>query len=265
MASVNMVFGNIRSMASKIMVLKKCYLLAGVVMAANMFIVNEVKAMDKIKQYYKQQQQSVIVKHSQLLLYYENTLNFVGTLALSAANNYFGWWDYNEGGYWKLGCWGRRSESFIKGIFQIEINLNLVRAIFWTFPGIGGTLDVIKSKSDPRAKLKNTAALIVNAIKVWGQDENNKEEEFKYSSMNWLFYYLIFLVQGFISIPLTVNISKFSISISLDSIIWEGIGKSLSKKNAQKKAIMKKKLNDKTSLPKYIKDYQAAPVKNLYA
>ena len=132
---------------------RKGYLLAGVVMAANMFVVNEVKAsenkdennpdtlqVDSSQQLLEQQKlmqnptegtakieenkenddNNIIEKSNKkqssldILLSLENYFNFFGTLALSSANSYFKWWDYNAGSYCKLriGCLGWRTKKF---------------------------------------------------------------------------------------------------------------------------------------------------------
>ena len=202
---------------------KKGYLLAGVVMAANMFVVNEVKAMDGEKHIDEEENngkkdeasndkctKTILYKISDKI-HIQNFIGFVesfiGTLALSYANNYFKWWDYDEGIYWKLGCLGWRFKSFLNGMFQFEVNLNFGRLIFCLINFCGITfIKVIKKRLDPKDLIPKVR---------------------------------FHTVQGLVSIPLTLHLSKFSISISLDSIIWMGIFKLLdlkAKKDVEKPA-----------------------------
>ena len=97
--------------------------------------------------------------------------------------------------------------------------------------------------------LRSTAGLITMKIL------STNEEWGKYSKVSFDFgvsYFIFFILQGFISMPLTFHISKFnfSISISFDSIIWMGIGKILElngekdvKKNENIELIGNKKTN----------------------
>ena len=41
-------------------------------------------------------------------------------------------------------------------------------------------------------------------------------------------FWVIFLIQGFVSVPLAIHFSNFSIAISLDSILLASVGKFLS-------------------------------------
>ena len=102
MAKLNMVLKNT--------LFKKGYLLAGVMIAANMFIGNEVKAMNqeegddfKIKDLNQDSSINTGKKTSPLglkfVLTYENYINFIGGLVFSGFNNYFKWWNYDAGGY----------------------------------------------------------------------------------------------------------------------------------------------------------------------
>jgi len=208
---------------------KKGYLLAGVMMAANMFVGNEMKAMEmnnlNSQPVNQQNQQGEIPaftgeeggkegdqkKQSPLykLLSWENYFNFFGTLALSGANNYFKWWDYNAGSYCNLriGCLGWRTKKFFD-IVQLDFNLNLWRGIGWSIPHF------IKF----RRSLTKTEKI----------DENTKNNEEGKTETNsnadsWVSFLFKDILRGFVSIPLTLHFSKFnfSISISLDSILWE--------------------------------------------
>ena len=233
-------------MASINTLFRKGYLLAGVMMAANMFAVNEMKAMEtttnnagipgsqesgqgaeaqstqqnnfEIKDFSQQDKNITQVdiknfdpkKQSPLdkLLSWENYFNFFGTLALSGANNYFKWWDYNAGSYCNLriGCLGWRTKKFFD-IVQLDFNLNLGRGAIWLIPHIINLMQNLKQKK--------------------GTEENNEvineENAIKSGSNAGPLVEFLFkgILQGFVSIPLTFHIYNFSISISLDSMLWE--------------------------------------------
>ena len=205
---------------------KKGYLLAGVIIAANIFVGNEMMAMETNPQEeenekymknenHEQQKENkedsgIPIKDASLLkrglnfvLKYENTFNFFGGLFFSVANNYLKLWDYNPGGYWNLriGCLGLRSKRLLNGMLQFGGNLNLGRGAFWLIPGVFELMRYVKGQNKPR---KSTACLIM--LKILGKVRNN-EPKFGF------FYSIFFLVQGFVSIPLTLHFSKFSISI----------------------------------------------------
>jgi hypothetical protein len=154
------------------------------------------------------------------LLSWEGRINFFGGLFFSAANNYLKWWDYNPGLYCNLriGCLGLKSKRLLNGMLQFEGNLNLIRGVLWLIPGIFELIQYVKEQDNPR---KSTACLIM--LKILGKVKGN-EPKFGF------FYSIFFLVQGFVSIPLTLHFSKFSISISLDSIIWGVAGMILENK-----------------------------------
>ena len=239
MASLNMAKVNT--------LIRKGYFLAGVIIAANMFVVNEMKAMEpkqmteKVidennmeKENYEQQKENKEdsdnpIKYASLLkrglnfvLKYENTINFFGGLFFSVANNYLKLWDYNPGGYCNLriGCLGLRSKRFLNGMLQFEGNLNLIKGTLWLIPGIFELIRCVRGQDIPRS----TAGLIM--LKIL---EKVKDNEAKFG----FFYCIFFLFQGFVSIPLTLHFSKFSISISLDSIIWGVAGFFLKEKEVQ--------------------------------
>ena len=245
---------------------KKGYLLAGVVMAANMFAVNEMKASNSknneednpetlqvdLKQQLLDKQNQQMENHAEntnsdkeeekkdgegdqkkqgpldRLLSYENIINLFGTLALSGANNYFKWWDYNAGSYCNLriGCLGWRTKKFFD-IVQLDFNLNLGRGAIWLIPHIINLI-MIKTK----AKKENTE-----------EKKQNEEENDAKSGSNaspWVSFLFKGILQGLISIPLTFHISNFSIAISLDSMLWAGIGFFLDKgKNNEEKGGIK--------------------------
>ena len=130
--------------------IRKGYLLAGVMMAANMFVVNEMKAMntenDENRSVYLEEIRSDGLEngrnnHKKVLsfaecvpyyfLAYDNYINlFVGVVS-SVANNYLKLWDYNPGTYREFGRIGWRSGRLIKDIFQFDINLDLGRGVFF--------------------------------------------------------------------------------------------------------------------------------------
>ena len=213
------------NMASINTLIRKGYLFAGVIIAANIFVGNEVKASttfndsksgqppqtekqldngpnnnfdtQKLKGPDEQAAQPKKFFGSLLfgLLSWEGRINFFVGLFFSVANSYLKWWDYNPGGYWnhRIGCLGLRSKRFLNGMLQFEGNLNLERGAFWSFFHIINLILKIKSKRD--------------------------------DDFSWGSFIIKDILRGFISTPLTFHIAKFnlSISISLDSIIWIGI------------------------------------------
>ena len=210
---------------------RKGYLLAGVIMAANMFVLNDMKAMDEnnennIKIYNiekgdKDKDALSLNKVLNFVLSWENTINLVGGVVLSGINNYLKWWDYNPGGYSRLGCFGWRSGRLIN-MFQIGINLNLGRGILWLIPG---TYNFIKSFTvDSDKKKEGYVKPLYFSFLVADRVED----------LFIIVFIGVFLIQGFVSVPLAIHISNFSISISLDSMLWAGIGKFLDKTEEKK-------------------------------
>ena len=221
---------------------KKGFLLAGVIMAANMFVINEMKAMDADPAvpannqhemnamdaypaapannqqmlhtinnypYYKDNNinQEIVEGGNQVVpgaqyvqsfrnfLLSQNGLTLIGGAVFSVANNYLKWCDYNPGWYGQFGCFGWRSKSFLNGVLQFEVNFNLGRGIGWSIPNIIALIMTIRSQ----------------------------ENEGKVVTIYWGGFFFIIILRGFTSMPLTFHISNFSISVSLDSIIWWGI------------------------------------------
>ena len=128
-------------------------------------------------------------------------------------------------------------------MLQSELNLNVVRGILWLIPGAYIFIKGIVSKK-----------------KV--EEGENKVAYIKYLHVSYLVAYhflkikvwekialmgFFFLVQGFLSIPLTIHISNFSISVSLDSIIWGGIGKYLDLKIEKRKREIIKDIQEQLS------------------
>ena len=230
------------NMANMNVLFKKGYLLAGVIMAANMFVVNEVKAMEKEndtsihdnteqeegkKRKKRDKNASSLESVLNFVLSRENTINLIGGVVFSGANNYLKLWDYNPGSYCNLriGCLGWRSKKLFD-IVQLDINLNLGRGISWSFLGVN---NVIKGLNDENyAKPLYFSHLVARLF-----DGNG--------FMQPTAFIAVFLIQGFVSMPLTFHISNFSIAISFDSIIWMGIGYILELKMEKKKKKTKKK------------------------
>ena len=195
-------------MANMNTLFRKVYLLAGVIMTANMFVVNEMKASAKEDNEgnnieYINDKKKIKGKKSGVRDFFDNlnkgdAVMFLGGLIFSVANNYFKWWSYDSGTYCEFGCVGWRSKRLLNDIFQFDINLNIGRCISWSILGY----------------------FIHYVVPKW----NKKREA--------VFHPLI-VIQGLVSVPLAIHISNFSISISLDSIIWMIFGKFLGKIEAK--------------------------------
>ena len=205
---------------------RKGYLLAGVVMAANMLVVNEMRAMNptnindikKIEGKEKNKDSSSLESVLNFVLSRENTINLIGGVVFSCANNYFKWWDYNAGSYCNLriGCLGWRTKKFFD-IVQLDINLNIGSGISWVILGTYNFIKACKANNDDEEKYTKPLyfSYLVGDLFV-GES---------YASL--AAFIAVFLIQGFVSVPLAIHISNFSIAISLDSMLWAGIGKFL--------------------------------------
>ena len=207
---------------------RKGYLLAGVLMAANMFVVNEVKAMEQVRRRNNNPiNESTIIEDNDenaswkqfvrdylgAMLYYENEATFMGMLIASGVNNYYKLWKYTAGKFRVGSGWfGYRTKRFLIGILQFEVGLNVGRGIPLLIPGIFGLIDYINLEEYPII-LNSTAGLI--ALKILKAVHRNNRASFG------VFYSIIFLLQRFVYMNLTFHIFIFSISISLDSILWE--------------------------------------------
>ena len=263
MANENIVSGNM-SLGNTLF--KKVYLLAGVVMAANMLVVNEIRATNtdgrneiEINEFDQGNSDSP-GKNTSLLkivlnfvLTYENYINFIGGLVSSGfINNYFKWWDYNPGGYGQFLWSGWRSKRFLNDIFQFDINLNWVRCVFWMIATFFGSNDYLKSRisiTDLKTYLKCTAAVIMASAITEG---------WKNGPRGKILFFFLSSLQGFVSMPLAIHISNFSIAISLDSIIWElvsGLSKIVMMKNISGKE-MEETMTDDNKVNKYNPSYQ---------
>ena len=259
-------------MANMNTLFKKGYLLAVVIMAANMFVVNEIKAMNnkennmdtteeeikynidyqgtenKDQNYLNNTEENDLSLKKKVLsfvgwvsyysLSYENCINFIGGVVFSCTNNYLKMWDYNPGTYSKLGCFGWRSGRLIKDIFQFDINLNLGRGAFWLVPGIIDFFIPDENRENKFLDIMCTSFNVRMIIFI-----NFKSEII--TTLSLISQTAVFLLQGFVSVPLAIHISNFSISISLDSILWAVIGKflELEIKNMEKKAANKEPID----------------------
>ena len=214
-------------MANMNALFRKGYLFAGAIMAANMFVVNEVKAMQQVRRRNNNPiNESTIIEDNDenaswkqfvrvflaVSLYYENAINFLGMLIASGINNYFKRWNYAAGKFRQPGYFGYRTKRFLNGILQFEVSLNVGKVIPWVIPGIFGLIDYIKQEEYPII-LNSTAGLIM--LKILKAVHRNNRASFG------VFYSIIYLLQGFVYMPLTLHLFKFSISISLDAILWE--------------------------------------------
>ena len=258
------------NMANMNTLFRKGYLLAGVVLAANMFVVNEVKASENNKEkenitpndngklipvgdsneldYFnkKYENASFLIKGVLYrVLSSENYINLIGGVISSVANNYLKWWDYNPGKYSKLGCLGWRSGRLIKDIFQFDININLGRGGFWLIAGIIDFFIPDENRENKFLDIMCTSFNVRMIIFI-----NFKSEII--TTLSLISQTAVFLLQGFVSVPLAIHISNFSISISLDSIIWMGIGKflelvikNMEEKAANQKPIDQTRINEK--------------------
>ena len=223
----------IRNMANMNTLFKKGYLFAVVIMAANMFVVNEMKAMndnrrEPEKDMKEGNDESTFLKFldmtSGFVLKWENLINFIGGAVFSGANNYFKWWDYKPGTYWKLAWFGWRSKRFLKDILQFEINLNAVRGAFWLLPGTYNFIKGFPNNKGQYFEPLHVSFLLACCVDKFLGKENN--------FVTIIEFIVFFLLQGFVSMPLTLHIPKInlSISISLDSILWGVAGMILDEK-----------------------------------
>ena len=212
---------------------RKVYFLAGVVMAANMFVVNEVRASDmmdtydlekKLKEIPTEEQNnsdspgkntSLLKNVLNFVLTYENYINFIGGLVSSGfINNYFKWWDYNPGGYLnpRIGCLGLRSKRFLYDVVQFEFNFNLGRGALWTILLLLNTSSMLNT-----VKGKNKATITEAKMPSLATPQEQNFHRFRIVDR---FRIVARSIEGFISIPLAIHIQGFDISIALDSILF---------------------------------------------
>ena len=241
-------------MANMNTLIREGYLLAVVVIVANMFIWNEVKAMndeektgnlgtasqvntssdlnmnelkktiEKENEWFEIDKKKKAVRYFfGRLLSWENYVNFFGTLALSCFNNYFKWYDYDAGSYFKLGCLGWRFKRLLNGIFQFDGNFNLGRGISLGFLGFWF---LFVQKCNSASVKKNLSSIVISSLFFLIINNENRQEQLIMAEMKNQDYirriaFFLLILQGFISAPLTFHFSNFSISISLDAILWE--------------------------------------------
>ena len=151
------------------------------------------------------------------ILFRENYVNSFFTLALSGFNNYFKWWDYDAGGYWELGCLGWRSKKLFD-IVQVGINLNLGRGILWLLPGY---LFFFVQKGCSIYRRDTPCSRTISLLFTLEKNKETGKLKITNEALMKVIAFPLFILQGFVSMPLTWHISNFSIAISLDSILWE--------------------------------------------
>ena len=138
--------------------IRKGYLLAGVLMAANMFVVNEVKASEDPSEKKKEEEkdtdsqkdnteednvqteQKIEIENSfyigpckyiGFLLQWENTINLVGGALFTFANGLYNFYENKPSFYSDYLFAGWNSNPFARGYLQFCPNINLGRGIFW--------------------------------------------------------------------------------------------------------------------------------------
>ncbi len=224
-------------MAKVNMLLKKGYLLAGVIMAANIFVVNEMKAStisseenngdntEKKEEINggegKEEKKSNVQGFFNFVLTYENTINFFGGALFTLANSFYKFYENKPGFYFDYYFAGWNSNPFVKGYLQFCPNINLGRGILWLIPGAYNFIKGINSEEKEEDAEDYLKPLYVSFLVA---------ERFKNDTACATALIVVFLLQGFVSMPLTLHLSNFSISISLDSMIWAVIGYILDKK-----------------------------------
>ena len=133
--------------------------------------------------------------------------------------------DYNPGGYWNLriGCLGLRSKRLLNDIFQFEGNFNLGRGISLGFLGFWF---LFVQKCNSASVKKNLSSIVISSLFFLIINNKNRQEQLIMAEMKNQDYirriaFFLLILQGFISAPLIFHFSNFSISISLDAILWE--------------------------------------------
>ena len=206
------------NMANMDTLFREVYLLVGVIMAANIFVVNEVRAMNQQNvNETEEEKKKEAEEKTRSILFRENYFNFFGTLALSGFNNYFKLWNYDAGIYCKFVWFGWRSKRFLNDMLQFEVNLNVVRGILWLIPGY--LFFVVQDHHSN--KLYTAPSLTIGSLFFLTKNNDRRPVEYTKQSSIKVIAFLLFILQGFISAPLTLHLSIFSIAISLDAILWE--------------------------------------------
>ena len=150
------------NMVLKNTLFKKVYFLAGVVMAANMFIVNEMRAMEEnnmtappttdtnpelniqnkeiLQEKDKNTEQKIEIENSfyigpckyiGFMLQWGNTINLIGGAIFTFANGLYNFYENKPSFYFDWLFAGWNSNPFAKGYLQFCPNINLGRGIFW--------------------------------------------------------------------------------------------------------------------------------------
>ena len=217
------------NMAKVNTLIRKGYLLAGVMMAANIFVVNEMKAMENDEKNEGKEEEDKNNKKNFFthdsskdttikILFRENYVNLIGTLALSGFNNYLKWWDYNPGTYCKFVWFGWRSKRFLNDILQFEVNLNVIRGVLWLIPGY---LFFFVQQGYFIYTQNTACSLTISSLFTLARNNRKGRLEITNEFLMKVIAFPLFILQGFISAPLTLHLSIFSIAISLDAILWE--------------------------------------------
>ena len=118
-------------------------------------------------------------------------------------------------------------------MLQFEVNLNVVRGILWLIPGSYNFIKGIRCDKDQDMENYFKPLYVSNLASCCFED----------GPIQIIALIGVFLIQGFASIPLTLHFSNFSISISLDSMIWGVIGLFLDKKDEEEKGGEERKNN----------------------
>ncbi len=240
--------------------IKKGYLLAGVIMAANIFVINEMRATENDKDNLTTQSQPQDISENDKgkenipvgngekkssekgfldkVLSLENTINLVGGALFTLANSYYKFYENKPGFYFDYYFAGWNSNPFAKGYLQFCPNINLGRGILWLIPGAYNFIKGINSE-EKKTRVAYLRTLHVSYL-VANYFKNNH-------SLCITAFIGVFLLQGFVSMPLILHLSNFSISISLDSLIWAVIGKILEPKD--KKDLEEIKNNEEEEKP----------------
>ena len=244
----------ILNMAKVKTLIRKGYLLAGVIMAANMLVVNEVKAMEDIKnntnniQEDNKETEKIDIKsffyigpckYIGFLLQWENTITLVGGALFTFANGLYNFYENKPSFYFDWLFAGWNSNPFANGYLQFCPNINLGRGIFWLvmhytqtilirpyFKNIIKDLTVRGMEKISAGKFANLyclyffceyTPLLIGNILVENMKSDNKKKDKIYNFI----LFLLRLLQNFVSVPLRIHLpSRFSISIAFDSIIW---------------------------------------------
>ena len=241
-------------MAKVSTLIRKGYLLAGVIMAANMLVVNEIKAMkedDNINNITEDNKNTEKIdiksffyigpcKYIGFLLQWENTINLVGGALFTFANGLYNFYENKPSFYFDWLFAGWNSNPFANGYLQFCPNINLGRGIFWLVMHYTQTIlirpyfeNIIKDLTVIRGMEKISAGkfanlyclyffceytpLLIGNIVVENMKSDNKKKDKIYNFI----LFLLRLLQNFVSVPLRIHLpSRFSISIAFDAIMW---------------------------------------------